>query len=169
MRRVNSLVCTIFLVGFPLNVKANVFEHFSRGPFDASILSASHLGYYGRAPHGGRRVHLAHGQRRERADGFSAMASYYGGGPRKYEPNSHTANGEVFDQWDRTAAHRTLPLGTKLLVSYRGKSCVVRVNDRGPAAWTGRSLDLSRGAATELGLIHNGTGRVNVTVLGREG
>jgi rare lipoprotein A len=42
---------------------------------------------------------------------------------------------------------------------------VVRVNDRGPAAWTGRSLDVSRGAATALGLIQSGAGKVNVTVL----
>jgi rare lipoprotein A len=58
-----------------------------------------------------------------------------------------------------------LPLGTRLLLSHGGRSVVVRVNDRGPAAWTGRSLDVSRGAATALGLIQSGTGKVNVTVL----
>jgi len=94
-----------------------------------------------------------------------AMASWYGGGPRAYEPNSHTASGERFNKWGLTAAHRTLPLGTRLLLSHGGRSCVVRVNDRGPAAWTGRSLDVSKGAAAQLGLIQSGTGRVNVTVL----
>ncbi|BDV34502.1 MULTISPECIES: septal ring lytic transglycosylase RlpA family protein [Methylocystis] len=103
----------------------------------------------------------------ENARSFVANASYYGGGPRKYEPNSHTANGERFNQWGLTAAHRTLPLGTRLLVSHGGRSVVVRVNDRGPAAWTGRSLDLSRGAASRIGLISAGTGAVHVQVLGR--
>ena len=165
MRRVNWLVCTIFLAAFPANAKAKVIEDFSRGPFDASTLSTAHPGYYGRAPHGGHRIRLARGHRHTRADGFSAVASWYGGGPHWMEPNTHTASGERFDRWGLTAAHRTLPLGTRLLVSYRGKSCVVRVNDRGPAAWTGRTLDLSRGAASALGLIESGTGRVSVTVL----
>ncbi len=98
---------------------------------------------------------------------FTANASFYGGGPRRYEPNSHTANGEKFNMWDLTAAHRTLPMGTRLLLTYGGRSVIVRVNDRGPAAWTGRSLDVSRGAATQLGLIERGTGQVHVTVLGR--
>jgi rare lipoprotein A len=101
------------------------------------------------------------------ARSFMANASFYGGGPRKYEPNTHTANGERFNQWGLTAAHRTLPLGTRLLVSHRGRSVVVRINDRGPAAWTGRSLDLSRGAASRIGLISAGTGAVHVQVLGR--
>lgn len=100
-------------------------------------------------------------------DSFVANASYYGGGPRRFEPNSHTASGERFNQWDLTAAHRTLPMGTRLLVSHGDRSVVVRVNDRGPAAWTGRSLDLSRGAASAIGLISSGIGAVRVTVLGR--
>ena len=83
----------------------------------------------------------------------------------KYEPNAHTANGELFDKWGLTAAHRSLPMGTRLLLSHRGRTCVVRINDRGPALWTGRSLDVSRGAATKLGLIESGTGHVQVTVL----
>jgi rare lipoprotein A len=101
------------------------------------------------------------------AQGFTANASFYGGGPRRYEPNPKTANGETFNMWDMTAAHRTLPMGTRLRLTYAGKSVVVRVNDRGPAAWTGRSLDMSRGAATQLGLVTRGTGQVRVEVLGR--
>ncbi|GLI92617.1 septal ring lytic transglycosylase RlpA family protein [Methylocystis echinoides] len=96
---------------------------------------------------------------------FVANASFYGGGPRRFEPNTHTASGERFNQWGLTAAHRTLPLGSKLLVTHRGRSVIVRVNDRGPAAWTGRSLDLSRGAATAIGLVHLGAGPVQVQVL----
>lgn len=99
------------------------------------------------------------------ARSFEATASYYGGGPRRFEPNAHTASGERFNQWDMTAAHRTLPIGTRLLVSHGGRSVVVRVNDRGPAAWTGRSLDLSRGAATRIGLIARGAGSVQVKIL----
>ena len=96
---------------------------------------------------------------------FTAMTSWYGGGPKRFEPNTHTANGERFNKMGLTAAHRTLPLGTRLLLSHGGRSVVVRVNDRGPATWTGRSLDVSRGAAAALGLIKSGTGVVNVTVL----
>lgn len=69
------------------------------------------------------------------------VASWYG-----QESGSRTANGERFTGNDMTAAHRTLPFVTKLRVTYRGKSVVVRVNDRGPYI-TGRSLDLSRAAA----------------------
>ncbi|CCJ05765.1 septal ring lytic transglycosylase RlpA family protein [Methylocystis sp. SC2] len=103
----------------------------------------------------------------EASQGFTANASFYGGGPRRYEPNSHTANGELFNMWDMTAAHRTLPMGTRLRLTYAGRSVVVRINDRGPAAWTGRSLDVSRGAATQLGLIERGTGQVRVEVIGK--
>lgn len=103
----------------------------------------------------------------EASQGFTANASFYGGGPRRYEPNSHTANGELFNMWDLTAAHRTLPMGTRLRLTYAGRSVVVRINDRGPAVWTGRSLDVSRGAATQLGLIERGTGQVRVEVIGK--
>ena len=96
---------------------------------------------------------------------FTAMASWYGGGESL---SKHTATGERFRASGLTAAHRSLPLGTRLLVSHGGRSVVVRVNDRGPAAWTGRSLDVSRGAAAQLGLIQRGTGAVHVTVLARE-
>lgn len=115
--------------------------------------------------YGGASQSLASFAMPEGARSFIANASYYGGGPRRFEPNTHTASGERFNQWGLTAAHRTLPLGTRLLVNYRGRSVVVRVNDRGPAAWTGRSLDLSRGAATRIGLIPSGAAPVVVQVL----
>jgi rare lipoprotein A len=111
--------------------------------------------------------HSLHSAEPSQAQGFTANASFYGGGPRRYEPNARTANGEIFNMWDMTAAHRTLPMGTRLRLTYAGRSVVVRVNDRGPAAWTGRSLDMSRGAATELGLLQRGTGQVRVEVLGK--
>lgn len=88
-------------------------------------------------------------------------ASWYGGGERL---NKHTASGERFRPMALTAAHRTLPLGSRLRVTLGDRSVVVRVNDRGPAAWTGRSLDLSRGAARALGFERAGEARVHVAV-----
>ena len=96
------------------------------------------------------------------AGGFSALASYYGGGEWL---NAHTASGELFRPGGLTAAHRSLPLGTRLLVSHANRCVVVRINDRGPAAWTGRSLDLARGAAARLGMIGAGVTHVRVVVL----
>jgi rare lipoprotein A len=85
-----------------------------------------------------------------------AVASYYG-----YETYGRTANGERFNPRGFTAASKTLPFGTRLRVSYRGRSVVVRVNDRGPFV-RGRSLDLSYGAARAIGLTGAGVGVVTV-------
>ena len=63
-----------------------------------------------------------------------------------------TASGEPFDPEGYTAAHRTMPLGTRLLVSYEGRSVRVSVNDRGPYV-PGHDLDLSLAAAREIGLV----------------
>jgi rare lipoprotein A len=65
-----------------------------------------------------------------------------------------TANGERFDPNGMTAAHRTLPFGTRLLLTYKDKSVIVRINDRGPFV-KGRQLDLARGAAKALGCLGN--------------
>jgi len=97
------------------------------------------------------------------AEGRLVVTSWYGGGERL---NRHTASGEVFRPHGLTAAHRSLPLGTRLAVSYGGRTVVVRVNDRGPAAWTGRSLDLSRGAAVALGFSPRGTARAKMAIVG---
>ena len=67
-----------------------------------------------------------------------------------YQEGKVTASGEKYNPDGFTVAHRTLPFGTKLLLTYKGKSIVVRVNDRGPFA-KGRQLDLSRGTAVFLG------------------
>jgi len=90
------------------------------------------------------------------------VASFYGHGERL---NALTSTGERFNPNGFTCAHRSLPFGTKLRVTYHGKSVVVRVNDRGPAAWTGRSLDLAYGAARAIGLDRAGAGSVEVAVL----
>ena len=75
-----------------------------------------------------------------------------------------TSNGEVFHQDSLTCAHRTLPFGTYLRVTNQsnGRSVVVRVNDRGPFI-AGRVVDLSKAAATQLGMLNKGVVRVDVT------
>ena len=92
-----------------------------------------------------------------RAD--SCRASFYGS-----ESGSVTASGAPFRPEGRSAAHRSLPFGTRLRVSLRGRSVDVIVNDRGPAAWTGRCLDLSHGAARVLGFEHAGTAIIHFQI-----
>lgn len=86
-----------------------------------------------------------------------------------YGPNFHgnlTANGERYDMYGLTAAHRTLPFNTVLRVENmdNGKSVVVRINDRGPFA-KNRIIDLSKKAAEEIDMIGNGTARVQLVLL----
>ncbi|MBN8984323.1 MAG: septal ring lytic transglycosylase RlpA family protein [Rhizobiales bacterium] len=85
---------------------------------------------------------------------FSGIASYYGN-----EAGNKTASGQRFNQHAMTAAHRTLPFGTKLKVTHGSRSVVVTINDRGPFI-RGRVLDLSKGAAHAIGLTGRGVGRV---------
>lgn len=97
-----------------------------------------------------------------RAHAETCTASHYGSGERL---NRHTAAGERFNPHGLTAAHRSMPFGTRVRVTYRGRSVVVRINDRGPAKWTGRCIDLSRGAAARIGMIGAGVGRVRIEVV----
>jgi rare lipoprotein A len=90
---------------------------------------------------------------------FSGMASFYGN-----ESGSRTASGQRFNQNAMTAAHRSLPFGTKVRVTHRGQSVVVTINDRGPFI-RGRVLDLSTGAARAIGLTGAGVGRVTAEVV----
>lgn len=96
---------------------------------------------------------------------FSGEASWYGG---KFH-GRRTSNGDRFDQNGFTAAHRTLPFGTKLLVMNRrtGDSCVVQVNDRGPFAHD-RIIDLSRGAAQKLNMLSSGVAMVDCMVIQKQ-
>jgi rare lipoprotein A len=162
MKRLISGLFMFGLASIPVQAKADVVRDFFGG-FSGTEAASSPFHGHPRARHARAGRHGSRGLLGARS--FTAKTSWYGGGPRSMEPNTHTANGERFNKWGLTAAHRTLPLGTRLLLSHGGRSVVVRVNDRGPAAWTGRSLDVSRGAATALGLIHSGTGQVKVTVL----
>lgn len=94
------------------------------------------------------------------------VASWYGPGFH----GNRTANGEVYDQYDLTAAHQTLPLGTRVAVTnlQNGREAEVRINDRGPFV-KGRSIDLSYAAARSLGMIGPGTVPVRIEVLGNGG
>jgi len=90
------------------------------------------------------------------------MASWYGSAHQ----GRRTASGEVFDMNQLTAAHRTLPFGTRVLVTNRdtSQSAEVRINDRGPFV-KGRILDVSYAAARLLGAVGPGTIPVRVRVL----
>jgi len=90
-------------------------------------------------------------------------SSWYGG---KFHGRK-TASGERFNKRALTAAHRTLPFGTTVRVTNRanGKSCVVRINDRGPFGNRGRIIDVSEGAAKRLGMLRSGVAPVTLEVL----
>jgi rare lipoprotein A len=90
---------------------------------------------------------------------FAGVASFYGN-----ESGSKTASGQRFNENDMTAAHRSLPFGTKLRVTHKGRSVVVTINDRGPFI-KGRVLDLSTGAARAVGLTSSGVGHVTAEVM----
>jgi len=87
----------------------------------------------------------------------SGMAAFYSGG--------RTASGEITGPAGLTAAHRTLPFGTKVLVTNvrNSKTAVVRIVDRGPYG-RGRIIDVSRAAARELDMIESGTAKVSLVL-----
>jgi len=96
-------------------------------------------------------------------DSFSGVASWYG-------PDFHgklTSNGEKYDMWGMTAAHKTLPMNTIVEVTNKrnGKKTIVRINDRGPFVAT-RIIDLSKAAAKKIGMIPMGTAPVKLRVIG---
>src|SRR5439155_6427085 len=89
------------------------------------------------------------------------IASYYG---REHD-GRRTASGEVFDMREMTAAHRTLPFGTRVRVTNlaNGRQITVRINDRGPFR-RGRIIDLSYAAARKLGIVGRGVAKVRVAI-----
>ena len=96
-------------------------------------------------------------------DRFDGVASWYG-------PNFHgkwTSNGEKYNMYDFTAAHKTLPMNTILKVTNKnnGRSVVVRINDRGPFV-NDRIIDLSKAAAKKIDMIGTGTAPVRLEVIG---
>lgn len=97
---------------------------------------------------------------------LTASAVAEEGGASWYGPGFHgrtTASGEKFDTNDMTAAHKTLPFGTNVVVENldNGKSVTLRINDRGPFI-KGRIIDVSYAAAEYLGIIKRGTARVRL-------
>ena len=97
---------------------------------------------------------------------ISGIVSWYGD---DYH-GKKTANGETFNMFDLTSAHKTLPMNTMLLVENleNGKNVIVRVNDRGPFV-KNRELDLSKRAGEELEIIKQGTTKTKITILGYNG
>lgn len=92
----------------------------------------------------------------------TAVASYYAD---KFHGRK-TSNGEIFNMYALTAAHKTLPFNTKVKVTNltNGKSVIVRINDRGPFV-KGREIDLSKAAASKLDMIKSGTAKVKLTII----
>jgi len=99
-------------------------------------------------------------------DSFSGIASWYG-------PNFHnklTSNGEYYNMYDMTAAHKTLPMNTMLKVTSleNNKQIIVRINDRGPFVKS-RIIDLSNAAAHRIDMVKKGTAPVRIEVIGFNG
>ncbi|OGI69150.1 hypothetical protein A3A09_02225 [Candidatus Nomurabacteria bacterium RIFCSPLOWO2_01_FULL_42_20] len=92
----------------------------------------------------------------------SGRASYYS----DFFQNRPTASGEIFDNYEYTAAHLDLPFNTKARITNprNGRSVVIKINDRGPFI-PGRIIDLSRIAARDLGLLQAGVGQVEIQIL----
>ena len=117
---------------------------------------------------GTQRPYEVNGERFEpmlNADGYAeeGIASWYG-------PDFHgrkTSSGEIYNMNAFTAAHKTLPMHVSVRVTNQanGKQCVVRINDRGPFV-KGRVIDLSYGAAQQIGMVGAGTAAVRVETLG---
>jgi rare lipoprotein A len=118
------------------------------------VLALLVLSACGSAPKSGGSVSSGHTE--------AGMASYYG---NEFHGRK-TANGERFDQGKLTAAHRTMPFGTRVKVTntQNGRSVVVRINDRGPFA-KGRIIDLSSSAFKSIASINAGVVPVRVQVI----
>ncbi len=93
---------------------------------------------------------------------WRGIASWYG----KEHHGNKTASGEIFDMYAPTSAHRYLPMGTMIRVVNikNDKSCKLEVNDRGPFI-RGRILDVSYGAAKDLGMVNDGLVEVQITII----
>ena len=128
--------------------------------FACTALPAHAGGRHRQATHG----LVAHGASGAAADGQVGMASYYS----SRFSGRRTASGERFDPSAMTAAHMTLPLGTRVRITNlkNGQSVVVRINDRGGFRRHGRILDLSPAAARALSMTGAGVARVGLKRVG---
>ncbi len=160
--------------GSAASFSAAAYHRGSRGHVHASrrggrhVASRRHARSYQVASRSERHSRNSHAARFSSAayaggGSYSGMASYYGS-----ESGSRTASGAHFNPGAMTAAHRTLPFGTRVRVTNRrnGRSVVVTINDRGPFV-RGRVIDLSSGAAGVIGMRSSGVAPVSLEVLGR--
>ncbi len=129
--------------------KVLVVAGFGAVLFLASFLVSGKIGAYG-----------VWGYQYDQYGGQTMVASYYGAA----HAGMPTASGEPFDPAGYTAAHKSLPFGTQMQVSYGGNTATVTVNDRGPFV-AGRDLDISQAAAETIGLTGPGVAPVQVSVL----
>jgi rare lipoprotein A len=133
----------------------------------SSTTGAAHAGSRRRTASASRSISAPRSQKRARRPPRSqiGIASFYA----RMHHGNRTASGRVYRQGELTAAHRTLPFGTRVRVTNLAnrRSVVVTVTDRGPFV-RGRIIDLSRRAARELGILRAGTARVRVVVLGEQ-
>jgi rare lipoprotein A (peptidoglycan hydrolase) len=123
----------------------------------------------------------SHGVVRATVDGLPGTYAVLAGDPRSYRstgisfdgeatwygnsrPGMHTSSGRAFDEREFTCAHKTLPFGTRIAVTFRGSRVIVVVTDRGPYG-AGRVIDLSKHAASVLGLVGVGVGQVHCEVV----
>jgi len=152
---------------FVLPALAVLLQASISGPAAASINSRGSSGgdrgsYSNSQQNAGSRHsgHKAHRTARPKEARFG-VASFYGGPQR-------IAAGGWFNPHAMTAAHKTLPFGTRVRVTHmgNGRSVEVRINDRGPYV-AGRIIDLSKAAAGVIGMTHRGTARIKMTVLSR--
>lgn len=135
---------------------------------------ASHKAYYKKAAYKrtDKATRSARLERKAAKRSVVSSSSYSGGSSggmaSYYWQGTQTASGARFNPSGMTAAHRTLPFGTRVLVTNRnnGRSVTVTINDRGPFI-KGRIIDLSRGAAGVIGMTGSGVAPVSITVLGR--
>ena len=132
----------------------------------AGCATAPPQGYYQKG--GTQRAYQIDGKWYQPVDtayGFEeeGIASWYG---RDFH-GKLTSNGETYNMYTMTAAHKTLPMGTYVKVTRldNGKETIVRINDRGPFV-RGRVIDLSYKAASELDIADDGTGKVKIVALG---
>lgn len=95
---------------------------------------------------------------------ITGVASWYG----TYFHGRETASGQPFNMYNYTAAHRSLPLGTKVRVinPENGKSVIVQINDRGPYV-KGRTIDLSYAAAKSIGIVEDGISQVKIEIISK--
>ncbi|HZS85000.1 MAG TPA: septal ring lytic transglycosylase RlpA family protein [Stellaceae bacterium] len=156
MRRIQSL--GIFL-GIALFA---VPGHAATPPGDATTLPQGAAAPAARHLDGHKSHHSAARRHRHRARTQVGLASWYG---RAWH-GRRTASGERFDSEEMTAAHRSLPLQSRALVTNmaNGRSVAVRITDRGPHAH-GRIIDVSHSAAVQLGMLKTGVAHVKVEPL----